>query len=216
VTGRIMIPTLTFIYQNVHLSISAFYGSTSPLYHLTQSLPILLFPLWYWWGQGFASCLLPFRFLPARLTTLDRPEGLRIVARGLTFTIAIVSLSPHSEWRFLHPLLPPLLLFALPPIFQTYTASMLGCGRFTYTVRQYVRFPKLPFYLCLYAPILPVLYLGIFHGYAQVEVMDVLRRGSVGEVKGLIALMPCHSTPWMSHLHQDVDAWFLTCEPPIE
>jgi phosphatidylinositol glycan class B len=65
------------------------------------------------------------------------------------------------------------------------------------------------------APILPYLYLNALHGAAQVEVMDVLRRGDFGNVVGLAALMPCHSTPWYSALHRDVPAWFLTCEPPL-
>ena len=68
----------------------------------------------------------------------------------------------------------------------------------------------------LYAPILPYLYLNTLHGRAQVAVMDVLRRGEMGEVTNLVALMPCHSTPWMSALHRDVDGWFLTCAPPLE
>jgi GPI mannosyltransferase 3 len=30
-------------------------------------------------------------------------------------------------------------------------------------------------------------------------------------------LMPCHSTPWRSHLvYKDITAWALTCEPPID
>ncbi|KAI9671768.1 MAG: glycosylphosphatidylinositol anchor biosynthesis [Alyxoria varia] len=30
-------------------------------------------------------------------------------------------------------------------------------------------------------------------------------------------LMPCHSTPWRSHLiNRDVRAWALTCEPPLD
>jgi hypothetical protein len=29
--------------------------------------------------------------------------------------------------------------------------------------------------------------------------------------------MPCHSTPWRSHLvHPEINAWALTCEPPID
>jgi GPI mannosyltransferase 3 len=28
--------------------------------------------------------------------------------------------------------------------------------------------------------------------------------------------MPCHSTPWRSHLvHPGIDVWALTCEPPL-
>ncbi len=215
ITGQLSLPPATFIYHNVLRNISRFYGATNYAYHLTQSLPIMLFPIWWWWGQGIVSCLLPSSILPKRLFRLDRPEALCSLARAITFAIAILSLSPHSEWRFLHPLLPPLLLFALPPMFRLYGPIPPGRYHFAQIVRQYTRLPKLPFYLCLFAPIVPYLYLNGFHGRAQVQVMDVLRRGEIGNVSGLVALMPCHSTPWMSSLHRDIDAWFLTCEPPL-
>ncbi|OXC60125.1 hypothetical protein AYX13_07106 [Cryptococcus neoformans] len=54
-TGRLYVPLLTFIYQNVIANISSFYGSTNYLYHLVQSLPIMLFPLWIWWAKGFIA-----------------------------------------------------------------------------------------------------------------------------------------------------------------
>jgi phosphatidylinositol glycan class B len=214
VTGRLLLPTLTFVHQNVLLNLSSFYGSTNPLYHLTQSLPIMLFPIWWWWAQGFVATLLPKRSLPSSLRTLDRPEGLRTLARALAFAITVLSLSPHSEWRFLHPFLPPLLLFTLPPLFRSFVPTILGAYRLARSIRQYTRIPAFPFYLILLSPLLPYLYLNALHGRAQVQVMDVLRRGDVGNVTGLVALMPCHSTPWTSALHKDVPAWFLTCEPP--
>jgi phosphatidylinositol glycan class B len=210
-----MIPTLTFIHQNILRNISSFYGATNPLYHLTQSLPIMLFPIWWWWAQGFASCVSPSAILPKRLATLDRPDGLRCLARAISFAIATLSHSPHSEWRFLHPFLPPLILFALPPLFRSYNPDVTGLHRFIHSIRQYTRISKLPFFLCLLAPILPYAYLNALHGRAQVGVMDVLQRGDAGNVTGLVVLMPCHSTPWMSSLHRDIEGWFLTCEPPL-
>lgn len=216
ITGRLVVPTMTFVHHNIIRNISSFYGATDPFYHLVQSLPIMLFPMWYWWGQGFISCLLPLNLLPRRLVDLDRPDGLRTLARALTFTVAVLSLSPHSEWRFLHPLLPALLLFALPPLHRDYTPTIFGCYRLTYSIRQYTRIPKFPYYLCFAAPLLPWLYLSTAHGRAQVAVMDVLRTGQVGDVMSLVVLAPCHSVPWMSHLHRNVPCWFLTCEPPLE
>ena len=170
----------------------------------------MLFPIWWWWAQGFASCLFP------ATSSLDRPEGMRILARALTFTTAVLSLSPHSEWRFLHPFLPCFILFALPPMFRDYSPTILGCYRFFRSMRQYTRLPKLPFYLCLCGTIIPWLYLNALHSRAQIEVISVLRQGRLGHVDSLVALMPCHSTPWMSHLHQDIPGWFLTCEPPLQ
>lgn len=207
---------LTFIHQNVFRNISAFYGGTNLSYHLVQSLPIMLFPIWWWWAQGFVACLLPKSVLPNRLHTLDRPPGMRTLARALLFTIAVLSLSPHSEWRFLHPLLPSLLLYALPPLHRSFVPLMPGCYRLVRSIRQYTRISKFPFFLCLFAPLAPWLYLNLAHGKAQVQVMNVLQRGELGHVSSLVALMPCHSTPWSSHLHRDIEGWFLTCEPPLQ
>ena len=211
-----MIPTLTFAYQNVYRSISSFYGDTGPLYHVTQSLPIMLFPIWYWWVQGFLANLLPTSALTKELASLDRPQGLKTLSQALTIAIAILSCSPHSEWRFLHPFLPCLLLFALPAMFPQHVPNLAGRLLGVQIFRNYVRLPKLGFYVCLFAPILPYFYLNYFHGRAQVEAIEALRKGYVGNVTGLAVLAPCHSTPWMSSLHKDVSAWFLTCEPPLE
>ncbi|WRT63509.1 uncharacterized protein IL334_000414 [Kwoniella shivajii] len=215
-TGRLYFPAITFIHHNIVQNVSAFYGSTNHFYHLTQSLPILLFPLWYWWLRGFVSCLVPSTLLASGLVEMDRPEPLRLLARAVTFSIAVLSLSPHSEWRFLHPFLPSLLLFAIPSLTSKYVPSVLGCYRFIHSLRQYTRIPKMPFYLVLFAPIVPFVYLNTFHGSAQVEVMNVLRRGRLGSVQSLVVLAPCHSVPWQSSLHSpDLGGWFLTCEPPI-
>ncbi|WVO17877.1 hypothetical protein L204_105575 [Cryptococcus depauperatus] len=214
-TGHLYFPILTFIYQNIILNISSFYGSTHLTYHFVQSLPIILFPLWIWWAKGFLSCLLPSRLAPASLAKLDRSPGLCILARAATFSIATLSLSPHSEWRFLHPLLPPFLLFVIPPLSSFYTPTILGAYHPVRSFRQYLRLNKFPFYIILYAGVLPYIYLNTFHGRAQVEVMDVLRQERLGKIESLAMLTPCHSIPWMSHLHKDVDSWFITCEPPV-
>ncbi|WVQ71180.1 hypothetical protein IAR50_000705 [Cryptococcus sp. DSM 104548] len=214
-TGRLYFPLLTFIHQNLFLNISSFYGRTTPLYHLTQSVPLLLFPIWIWWARGFASAVLPTSLLPAALSKYDRPEGMTILARAITFTITTLSFSPHSEWRFLHPLLPPLLLFAIPSFSLSYTPTVLGAYFLVRAFRQYLRMDKIPFYTVLLAGVVPFVYLNVWHGAAQVGVVNVLRSGQLGEVQGLVVLGPCHSVPWMSHLHDNVPGWFLTCEPPV-
>lgn len=206
--GRLTLPLVTFFYQNVVLNIASFYGGTGILYHVVQSLPILMFPVWYWWGHGFAAALCP------SLSSVETTAPLRTLARAITFSIALLSLSPHSEWRFLHPLLPQLLLFVIPPLIRQYTPDMAAGRRFTQAARQYCRLPRRPFYLILLSPIIPYLYLNIFHGAGQVSAINALRRGEFGTTEKVVALMPCHSTPWASHLGQ-VDGWFLSCEPPL-
>lgn len=214
-SGQLAFPILTFFHYNIVQNISAFYGQTNIWYHLVQTLPILLVPIWWWWAQGFLACLLPTSFLPHRLQVLDRPAPLRTLARALTFAITAMSLSPHSEWRFLHPFLTSLLLFALPALFHAYHPGPGAMISPVAALRQYTRLPQLAFYGSL-ACIVPWLYLNKWHGRGAVEVMNVLRRGTLGPITGLAVLTNCHGTPWMSHLHQDVPAWFLTCEPPLQ
>jgi phosphatidylinositol glycan class B len=56
----------------------------------------------------------------------------------------------------------------------------------------------------------------------RIEIWTKLRRqepGPTAEQKDMTVafLMPCHSTPWRSHLvHSSIDAWALTCEPPLD
>ncbi|TXT06064.1 hypothetical protein VHUM_03537 [Vanrija humicola] len=212
--GRLVFPVATFFHQNILLNIAASYGVTGLAYHVTQSLPILLFPIWYWWGQGFAAALLPRSILPSILAELDSPRPLATLARSITFSLAVLSLSPHSEWRFIHPLLPQLLLFALPALHRTYQPLGMSATSFSQCLRQYCRIPRKAFYLIALAPIGPYLYLNAFHGAAQVGAISSLRRGDFGPVTSVVALMPCHSTPWASHLGA-IPGWFLTCEPPL-
>lgn len=214
--GRLVLPVFTFFRQNVLLNTAAFYGGTGIFYHLVQSLPLLLFPLWYWWAKGFLAALAPRSLTPRTLTRLDVTPPMRRIAQAITFTVAVFSLSPHSEWRFLHPLLPQLLMFALPALQADYWATMVGCfERPVLTFRQWLRIPKRAFYLILLAPVAPYVYLNLFHGEAQVEVINKLRRGEYGPVSMVVVLMPCHSTPWASHLGRNTSGWFLTCEPPL-
>jgi phosphatidylinositol glycan class B len=74
--------------------------------------------------------------------------------------------------------------------------------------------------LLLGAHILPIIYLSL-HSAGQVSVVEAVgylsRQGQLDQVA---FLMPCHSTPWMSHMHdqrldRDNNSWFISCEPPL-
>lgn len=212
--GRPTLPVLSFFHRNVVLDIASFYGTTGLLYHITQSLPLLLFPIWYWWAKGYLAALIPDKWLHISLSNQDIPQALRTIARCIMFTICALSLSPHSEWRFLHPLLPLLLLFAIPALQPQYAPSMIGCDSLLKAFRQYFRLELKTFYFILLAPVIPYLYLNIYHGAAQVSVINNLRAGAYGDVRSVAVFMPCHSTPWASHLGS-IRGWFLTCEPPL-
>lgn len=136
------------------------------------------------------------------------------------------SIIGHKEWRFLHPLV---------PVAHVLTARWIaGRGKKMWSVgppitvwkdnggqRVKVRTifglpPKSWTIPLMIVPIGPIVYLSLFHERAQHAVIDYIRQAGP-EVTSVGVLMPCHSTPWQSHLHrQDIDeaSWFLTCDPP--
>lgn len=66
----------------------------------------------------------------------------------------------------------------------------------------------------------PIIYLS-FHSAGQIAIVkEVGRLSRDGQLDSVAFLMPCHSTPWMSHLHDERlshnnNAWFISCEPPL-
>ncbi|PSK34499.1 hypothetical protein B9Z65_8825 [Elsinoe australis] len=234
--GRPVLPPLRFIHFNVVQSLAVFYGSNRKDYYSTEGLPILLttflpfalhgmytslgntFPL-----RGHCKLSLPARTAAVRDTTL--------ILVTLT-TIVILSTIPHKEVRFLYPLLPILHTFVAPSL-TTFFAPFPS-PRLTY--RKIVLFLLLTFnvLLALYASLVHqrgviavTHYLRHAHEarqaafasnpHAPASGTDDIRGGNNDEAITTVAfLMPCHSTPWRSHLvHAGIKAWALTCEPPL-
>jgi phosphatidylinositol glycan class B len=108
--------------------------------------------------------------------------------------VIVYSLLPHKEFRFLFPVVPVLLMVV------------------AYGLQQLQRKWRKRVMLALVLTQLPMaFYLSLWHQRGVVDVMKWLRvqEGSVG------ILMPCHSTPWFSIVHDQRPMWFLTCEPPL-
>ncbi|WFD26355.1 glycosylphosphatidylinositol anchor biosynthesis [Malassezia nana] len=76
----------------------------------------------------------------------------------------------------------------------------------------------------LYMQLPCFVYLAVFHTRGQVAVTTYLHRKATSSLNmGTVGfLMPCHSTPWQSHMHyapwssggDEGRAWFLACPPP--
>lgn len=126
------------------------------------------------------------------------------------FAIIAFSLISHKEVRFIYPLVPAL---------HVLTAAQ--AQRF---MRPLTSFKKVVLLLLLLVNIVIAFYASQVHQRGVIDVthyirqkherrleMDDLAKTSVG------FLMPCHSTPWRSHfIYPGVDAWALTCEPPLD
>jgi GPI mannosyltransferase 3 len=186
-----------------------FYGRNRWDYYVTEGLPLLLttalpFALW-----GVYKAAAKTYGSKISTTSADRVKSLVLT---VVFTIFSLSLVSHKEVRFLYPLLPALNIIAAGPATRFFSRKS--------TVRN-----ALLFVLVLFNFVF-AWYVTQVHQRGVIDVMHHLRtthearvdaaamQDNVTTIVGFF--MPCHSTPWRSHLiHADIDAWALTCEPPL-
>lgn len=207
-------------------------------YYISQGLPLLTFFQLPWVLKGM--------FLVDPPTTAVG-FSMRTMRSGTLKILFFFSLLAHKEVRFVQPLLPFLHFFAavgfLSPL-PSRTSVEVESNPSSLTVRRQRKsnfrgptiatgptwFERNTFYRALLATgcLMPAFYLNRYHSVAQISVLEYLRTLPRSELSSLAFLMPCHSTPWQSHLHRpDLEdpsfggsgeagrLWFLTCEPPI-
>ncbi|KAF2004803.1 glycosyltransferase family 22 protein [Amniculicola lignicola CBS 123094] len=140
-----------------------------------------------------------------------------------TLTLSLIS---HKEVRFLYPVLPFLHVLSAKPLTSFITPPIPFTRRAILSV-------------LLLANILLAGYVSQVHQRGVIDVLGYLRgvheakftQTGTGNGNGsgngnesgesnitttVAFLMPCHSTPWRSHLvHPGISAWALTCEPPL-
>ncbi|KAK9248433.1 Alg9-like mannosyltransferase family-domain-containing protein [Lipomyces tetrasporus] len=122
------------------------------------------------------------------------------LAHSSIFVVVVYSLISHKEVRFIFPLL---------PIFHIFAAISLSRLRILY--RTTLKWIFIAFLVLVNVPL--ALYASTIHQRGVVDVTSYIR--TTPSITSVGFLMPCHSTPWMSHMHRpDATAWFLTCEPP--
>lgn len=235
--GAWTLPPLRFLYFNIAQSLAVFYGRNRADYYLTEGLPLLLTT-----AAPFAVIRLlitlrggELRHSPVTGTpsiTSPAPESIRDgiqrrISIRLAWASAIVTFAlsciSHKEVRFLYPILPFLHVLAAGPlsIFFPYNSPLLRRATI----------------LLLLATNLTIgWYVSQVHQRGVIDVVHHLRH--THEIRNNLAslttstsstrtfpilnttvgfLMPCHSTPWRSHLiYPEISAWALTCEPPLD
>ncbi|KAJ1877342.1 glycosylphosphatidylinositol anchor biosynthesis [Kickxella alabastrina] len=123
------------------------------------------------------------------------------------------------EYRFLYPLLPIGFVYAAmsmqslagplwPSSSSEDSAHRVGSGS-PWSVRRIVAY-------LLLTNVPATLYLNLVHQRGVIDVLSYLRRQPENDLTGIGFLMPCHSTPFYSHLHRNIPMWFLACEPPLD
>ncbi|KAF2673717.1 hypothetical protein BT63DRAFT_410684 [Microthyrium microscopicum] len=205
-------PLFRFLYFNVAQDLAVFYGRNRWDYYLTEGLPLLLTTSLPFAGLGIFQSVARNKITASTTNHVDETATILSVLKWTVgFVVTSLSLIAHKEVRFLYPLLPALQIIAAYPAAQ-----------FTKSRKTLKRLGVL---LLLLANVVITIYLTQVHQRGVVDVTHYLREQHESRlqshgpkvVTSVAFLMPCHSTPWRSHLiHQQIEAWALTCEPPID
>ncbi|KAH0385121.1 glycosyltransferase family 22 protein, partial [Aureobasidium melanogenum] len=197
-------PPLRFIHFNVVQSLAVFYGRNRPDYYLTEGLPLLLtttlpFAIWGCWSA----------FSNKRYSS-DCQKMTQPLVISVFIFVSIMSLIGHKEVRFIYPLLPGLLVLAAGPFSQFFSPLLLP--------RLAVKKVLLLIFVAINVTL--ALYISQVHQRGVIDVMHHLRHKHQLKTSSnttIMFMMPCHSTPWRSHLvYPSIDARALTCEPPLD
>ncbi|OOF98038.1 glycosyltransferase family 22 protein [Aspergillus carbonarius ITEM 5010] len=210
-------PPFRFLYFNLAQSLAVFYGRNDWHYYVSQGLPLLL------------TTALPFTIMGLHRSLVQPTAGgfnklqasmqVQLASVCLIMPIAL-SLISHKEVRFIYPLLPSLHVLTAP-ILVKFFGPAVNRGSTRYIPRRLV----LLFLLLVNAVI--AFYTTFVHASGPLAVLSYLRdqrqihgfsNMTDSTQPGITAgfLMPCHSTPWRSHLvYPTINAWALSCEPPV-
>ncbi|OAA44766.1 GPI mannosyltransferase [Metarhizium rileyi] len=217
-------PPYNWLNFNISKSLAVFYGRNPWHYYLSQGIPLLCttslpFALWGLYKPGS--------------TSTNESNILRVLSYAVFITVGALSLISHKEVRFIYPLLPILNILAAPLAAYFFTSpptpsSVSVTPRPRLRNRQYL-FAALGVNLILAG------YLSFLHQPAPLNVISYLRKEyerihptsvryahkthrppTPRDELFALFLMPCHSTPWRSHLYYPgLEAYALTCEPPL-
>ncbi|KAG1903746.1 glycosyltransferase family 22 protein, partial [Suillus fuscotomentosus] len=211
--GRPALSLLNFLRVNAS-PVSLFYGSSPWHYYLSQALPIL------------CSTSLPFVLHGMLLAVKNDEKKPKTMLGCIFWTLTVFSFVGHKEWRFLHPLLPMLHIFASRSLVELYhrsakTEVKAPREKRKNAIAKTFSLPIRTRDLCLLLLAVPAsIYVVFFHCVGQIKVMSYLRSLPPENLTSVGFLTPCHSTPWQAYLHRpDLAApgrmWALGCEPPL-
>ena len=216
--GEWAFPPFKFVYFNVVQSLAVFYGSNRPDYYLTEGLPLLLTTALPFAAYGMFKAVQAGISTPAIKIPIEQ-HTLCALATSVTTSVAILSLIAHKEVRFIFPLLPMLHVLAAKPAAAFFDTSQLLAKKYWQALLA----------LILIVNVAIASYTGYVHQRGVIDVVHYIRHVHEQKVNSRTSeylsaeshttvafLMPCHSTPWRSHLvYPEIEAWALTCEPPL-
>ncbi|NWZ21870.1 PIGB mannosyltransferase, partial [Asarcornis scutulata] len=155
---------------------------------------------WHWYlTQGLPIILgthLPFFIHGCVLA----PKRYRIFLMTVIWTVLVYSTLSHKEFRFIYPVLPFCMFF---------------CG---FSLKHLKAWKKSAASFLLVSNLLPALYTGLIHQRGTLDVMSHVQelcKDSNQSQAFVFIMMPCHSTPFYSHVHCPLKMRFLQCPPDL-
>nr|XP_040219650.2 GPI mannosyltransferase 3 [Anopheles coluzzii] len=196
--GAVVFSSYEFLKYNVLKGVGSFYGEHPWYWYLSAGLPTVL-----------GVSVLPF--LAAGYESVRHRKVYKeraILLLSVCFTVLVYSLLAHKEFRFLLPVL-PMCLFITADYLARWSRKASS---------KMIWFTAL---LILSVNGLMAGYTGLVHQRGTLDVMPYLAttakdyRDEFNNPAKILFLMPCHSTPFYSHVHQNVTMRFLHCEPNL-
>lgn len=188
--GRWVFVHYNFLHFNFLTDLSSFYGAHS----------------WHWYFTQGMLAVVPSHIIPAILGVMRTRK--KALAWIIMWNISLLSLKAHKEFRFLLPILPLVSLYA------GYLMKSLTKGR-DGTTRKTSALILLVYLIVTNTPV--ALYTSLVHQQGTLNVMKHISESSIqSKQMSVLFLMPCHSTPYYSYVHKNIEMQFLTCEPNLE
>ncbi|KAG8533158.1 uncharacterized protein KY384_001941 [Bacidia gigantensis] len=225
---QLTFPPFRFLYFNIAQSLAVLYGQNRRDYYLTEGLPLLLTTYLPFAIVGISYALSQLQQESTLVNTSAFTRNVKYqIATTCLVVPAILSLVSHKEVRFIYPLLPLLHILASTPFTSFFLPAVSPAvpRHATRTLKRVL----LALLLVLNVSI--ALFTTTSHQPGPINIMSYLRRqhathylsqpppftlAPAPSTMTVGFLMPCHSTPWRSHLvFPSIKAWALGCEPPV-
>ena len=223
-------PPFRFLHFNVAQSLAVFYGRNDWHYYVSQGFPLLLTT---YLPFGIAGVYRAIRIKPPiddatyKSYSANVRYQLGIVSLLVPFILSFIS---HKEVRFIYPLLPILHVLAAYSFTDFFLLAVSPASTLRHEGKSHLKVLALG--ILIGTNILIGLFTAQYHQPAPLSVLDYLRHkheqhyltqppatSHIAQADTTMTvgfLMPCHSTPWRSHLvHPGIKAWALSCEPPV-
>jgi len=186
---------LNFFVFNVINDQGTFYGEHPWYWYIFPGTPVVVFSQLPLSIVGFykTKC-----FVSKNNFSALQNHVLNIFTLAIMTTLIMYSIPGHKEFRFILPLL---------PFTSFFSGFFLSCLE-----SKHLKYAKL---FLLFTNIPMVLYMGLIHQSAPSALLNKLQSEVSTVNDDILFLMPCHSTPFYSHLHKNISMRFLTCEPNL-